>query len=65
MKPFAFATCALTVFAAAFAIISISAAARAEFPKPSPFPISWELKFEHSKPERIVVKVPTEAAAQA
>jgi hypothetical protein len=30
-------------------------AVAAGFPKPSPYPISWELKFEHSKPKRIVV----------
>jgi hypothetical protein len=28
------------------------------FPKPSVFPISWELKFEHSAPKRIVVRTP-------
>ena len=26
------------------------------FPKPSLYPKSWELKFEHSKPKRVVVK---------
>ena len=25
-------------------------------PQPSPYPISWELKFEHSMPKRVVVK---------
>ena len=29
-----------------------------DFPEPSPYPISWELRFEHSKPKRIVVKIP-------
>ena len=32
--------------------------ARAEFPKPSIYPKSWELKFEHGTPKRIVVEVP-------
>src|SRR5688572_16097021 len=27
-------------------------------PKPSVYPVSWELKFEHTKPKRIVVDVP-------
>jgi hypothetical protein len=30
----------------------------AEYPKPSPFPVSWELKFTHGKPTRVVVRVP-------
>ena len=32
------------------------APSRAEFPKPSPFPKSWELTFEHGKPQRVVVQ---------
>lgn len=37
----------------------ITASARAaDFPKPSPYPITWELKFTHGKPKRIVVDVP-------
>ena len=32
---------------------------RAEpYPKPSPYPKSWELKFTHGKPKRIAVNVP-------
>ena len=33
----------------------VPAALRAEYPKPSPYPVTWELEFEHSKPKRIVV----------
>jgi hypothetical protein len=29
-----------------------------EYPKPSVYPIAWELKFEHSMPKRIVVSAP-------
>ena len=32
--------------------------ARADYPKPSPYPISWELKFQHDMPKRVVVNVP-------
>lgn len=39
----------------AFAGILVPAVARA-FPKPSEFPISWELKFKHGTPKRIAVK---------
>jgi hypothetical protein len=39
--------------------------ARAEFPKPSPYPISWELTFQHDKPKRIVVNVPNQPAPVA
>jgi hypothetical protein len=35
------------------------------YPKPSPFPISWELKFEHTAPRRIVVQVPGDVAPAA
>jgi hypothetical protein len=38
---------------------------RAGHPKPSVYPISWELKFEHSKAKRIVVNVPGSATPQA
>jgi len=29
---------------------------RADYPKPSPYPKSWELKFEHGTPKRVVVQ---------
>ena len=28
------------------------------YPKPKPFPASWELKFKHSRPKRIVIETP-------
>ena len=31
-----------------------------DFPEPSPYPVSWELKFEHGNPKRIVVTVPNQ-----
>lgn len=31
------------------------------FPTPSPYPITWELKFEHAAPKRIVVDLPGQA----
>lgn len=33
-----------------------------DFPEPSPYPISWELDFQHDKPKRIVVQVPGQGA---
>jgi hypothetical protein len=36
-----------------------TARAAADFPKPSPYPTAWELKFTHGVPKRIVVDVPT------
>jgi hypothetical protein len=44
----------LRVFVAALALL-IPAVARA-FPKPSEFPVSWELKFKYGTPKRIAVK---------
>jgi len=35
------------------------------FPKPSPYPITWELNFEHSKPTRVVVTPKGSTTAQA
>jgi hypothetical protein len=37
----------------------------AAYPQPSPFPVSWELKFQHSLPKRIVVTLPGDAAPTA
>lgn len=31
------------------------------YPTPSPYPITWELKFEHSAPKRLVVDLPGQA----
>jgi len=39
--------------------------ARGEYPKPSIYPIAWELKFEHSTPKRIAVTVPGSAVPKA
>jgi hypothetical protein len=38
---------------------------RADFPKPSVYPISYELALTHGKPQRIVVQAPGEATATA
>jgi hypothetical protein len=38
---------------------------RAGYPKPSVYPVSWELKFDHSKAKRIVVQVPGSSVPQA
>lgn len=40
-------------------------AAKADYPKPSPYPISWELTFHHDTPKRIVVNVPGQPAPVA
>ena len=29
-----------------------------DYPEPSPYPISWELTFDHGKPRRVVVQLP-------
>ena len=53
------------VLCTAFAVCAVVSTARAEYPKPSPYPISWELDFDHSKPKRIVVDVPGQSAPKA
>jgi hypothetical protein len=47
--------CCLAVVALAIVAFAPSIT-RAEFPKPSPFPTSWELDFNHGKPTRVVVQ---------
>lgn len=32
--------------------------ASAQVPQPSPYPVSWELKFTHGRPQRVVVELP-------
>jgi hypothetical protein len=42
-------------------LVAAPSIARAgDYPEPSPYPIAWELKFDHSKPKRIVVQIPNE-----
>lgn len=47
-----FAALALSV------LVPATRAAAGDYPEPSPYPVAWELKFEHAEPERIVVDVP-------
>jgi hypothetical protein len=59
--------------AAVFSLIAlglVGVAAQAQereqsFPEPSPYPITWELDFKHSRPKRIVVDVAGAIAPQA
>ena len=46
------------------AVLLITALVRA-FPKPSPYPISWELKFDYADPQRIIVTPPGGKVAEA
>jgi hypothetical protein len=41
-----------------FALIGASNLAWGQYPKPSPFPVAWELTFEHGEPRRVVVPGP-------
>jgi hypothetical protein len=41
-----------------FNLAAVPSARAGDFPEPSPYPISWELKFQHDKPKRIVVNIP-------
>lgn len=54
----------ISLLSAGVAIL-IAGAVFAAFPKPSIYPISWELKFTHAKPKRIVVNVPGQSEPQA
>jgi hypothetical protein len=50
---------------AALLVASAAISSRADYPQPSPYPISWELNFDHSDPKRIVVQPPGETNPQA
>jgi len=39
-------------------ILAGAVTAWGDYPKPSPYPVSWELKFTHGVPTRVVVHVP-------
>jgi len=58
----------LSIFAftllASFALAPFANRADA-YPKPSPYPISWQLKFEHSAPHRMVYLTPGDPAPKA
>jgi hypothetical protein len=48
-----------TLFLASLAAMIVGvvpALLKAEYPKPSPYPKTWELKFEHGTPKRVVVQ---------
>ncbi len=54
-----------TRVAAGFLAVLFVAAACWGFPKPSPYRVSWELKFEHIAPRRIVLTPPGSKGPQA
>jgi hypothetical protein len=48
----------MLVFALLLAPLARGAEEAGSYPKPSPYPITWELKFKHTAPKRIVVADP-------
>ena len=55
----------LISFASALCALLFTRLAQCEYPKPSPYLISWQLKFEHDKPKRVVVEIPGKPAPVA
>ena len=55
----------LASFVVLLTIALITHFALADFPKPSPYPIAWELTFDHGAPRRIVVDTPGAVAPKA
>jgi hypothetical protein len=45
----------LALIVVILAAATLTPAIRAEYPKPSPYPKTWELDFVHGKPQRVVV----------
>src|SRR6476620_346843 len=67
-RTLAYPLVAIGLSCAAFLAGSVPGAqttAPSDYPKPSLYPISWELKFEHKMPKRIVVDVPGSSAPSA
>jgi hypothetical protein len=56
MRCLALSACALTLLLAGLA---------GAYPKPSPYPIAWQLRFDHETPRRIVVGEPGSPEVQA
>ena len=56
---------AASIVALGALLVALSTPTRAEYPKPSKYPISWQLKFDHGMPQRIVLKVPGKPDPQA
>jgi hypothetical protein len=42
-------------------VIGAAGGTSGDYPEPSPYPVSWDLNFEHSTPKRILVSVPGQA----
>jgi hypothetical protein len=57
----------LPLLGAAFllALILPGQTLRADYPKPSPFPVSWELTVDFSQPHRIVLQAPGDSSPSA
>ena len=51
-------TLRLPLIALSVALAAAATLVRAQYPKPSPFPIAWELTFEHGEPRRVIVPGP-------
>src|SRR3982750_4154506 len=49
--------CTLRPLLVALLCLGFAQFARADYPKPSPYPVAWQLKFQHDKPKRVVVQV--------
>ena len=56
---------AVAALALAAAVLPRPAHAAADFPVPSPYPISWQLDFKHGLPTRIAVDVPGSTTPKA
>ncbi len=48
-----------------FALLAGMASPSQAYPKPNPYPVSWQLKFDHAMPRRIVVTPAGSRTAQA
>ena len=55
------ATLTVAVVLLCFGVGRVAAAGAGDYPEPSPYPVSWDLNFEHGTPKRIIVSVPGQA----
>ena len=56
---------AVSLFAGLALVAGYHAAPAIAYPQPSISPVSWELRFDHAMPKRIVVEIPGQPSAKA
>lgn len=57
--------CLPTLLLLTLSFMVAASTARADYPQPSPYPVTWQLDFRHGKPTRLVMHLPGKSEPQA